>query len=414
MNDAPRSISRAEFVAFVAALITINAAAIDVMLPALPQMGDAFAVANANDRSLVLTVFLIGLGLPQLVFGPLTDRFGRRGPLLIGLVVFTGAAFAATLAPSFGALLALRFVQGAGSAVVNVAITSAVRDRYSGAAMAEVMSMAFTVFMIVPIVAPSVGQGILLTGHWQLIFVFMGAIGIVFGAWSFLRLPETLARENRRPMSFSAVTEGFALVLSNRAALFYGLAGMFMFGGVLGFVNSAQQIYVGIYELGVLFPFVFAATPLTFALAFFLNSRLVKRFGMRRLAHTSMLAFVAVTGIWLGLGLAMTMPLWLFVVMLTLTVLTQGLAWGNIGALSMEPLGEVAGTASAVFGAFSTVGAALLAYGVAQTFNGTTTPVIAAFFVFGLCVVGCFLIAEGGRLFADPAPEAEGAPISPA
>ena len=398
-----RTISRAEFVALVAAVSTINSAAIDVMLPALPNMGAAFALANDNDRSLVLTVFLIGLGLPQLVFGPLTDRFGRRGPLLIGLAAFTAAAFAAIVAPSFGVLLFLRFAQGMGSAAVNVAIQSAVRDRYSGSAMAEVMSMAWSVFMIVPIVAPAVGQILLLAGPWQLIFVFMGLIGLTFAAWAFIRLPESLAPADRRGLNFHSVAEGFAIVFRNRASLFYAVASMFMFGGVLGFVNSAQQIYVGIYGVGALFPFAFAALPVAFAAAFLLNSRLVRGLGLRRLTHGSMLAFVIITGVWLLLSLAGTIPLWLFLVMAALTAFSQGLAWVNVGALSMEPLGEVAGTASAVFGSFATVGAALLAYGIAQTFNGTATPVVAGFFGCGLCVIACFLIAEGGRLFGPSA-----------
>lgn len=399
MSDSPRKIGRAEFVALIAAVSTINSAAIDMMLPALPNLGDAFQLANANDRSLVLTAFVVGLGLPQLVFGPVTDRFGRRWPLLIGLLVYAAAALAAPFAPSFLALCTLRFVQGMGSAAGSVATQSAIRDLYSGRAMAEVTSMIWSVFMIVPILAPIVGQLILLFGPWQLIFVFMGAMGLIFLAWANIRLPETLAAENRRPLSFSGVAEGFAIVLRNRSSLFYGIAGVFMFGGVLGLVNSAQQIYVDIYGLGAFFPLAFAVAPITFAAAFLANSRLVARFGMRRLSHGSMLAFVAITTIWLGFALAGFMPLWLFIGLLTPTILAQGLAWGNVGALIMEPLGEVAGTASAVFGSFSTVGAAILAYGIAQTFNGTTTPVIAAFFVFGLLVVGCFLLAERGVLF---------------
>lgn len=396
-----RSISRAEFVALVAAVSTINSAAIDVMLPAFPDLGAAFAVANPNDRSLVVTVFLIGLGLPQLVFGPITDRFGRRGPLLAGLAAFTVAAFAAIVTPSFGALLLLRFAQGMGSAAVAVSIQAAVRDRYSGTAMAEVLSMSWSVFMIVPIVAPAVGQVLLLAGPWQMIFVFMGLVGAVFATWAFLRLPESLAAADRRGLNFASVGEGFAIVFRNRASLFYGLAGMFMFAGVIGFINTAQQIYVGIYGVGALFPVAFAAFPIAFAVAFLLNSRLVRRLGMRRLAHGSMLAFVVITGAWLTLALGGTMPLWLFLVFAALTALAQGLAWVNVGSLSMEPLGEVAGTASAVFGSFSTVGAALLAYGVTQTFDGTATPVIAGFFAVGVCVTLCFLIAEGGRLFGS-------------
>jgi DHA1 family bicyclomycin/chloramphenicol resistance-like MFS transporter len=394
-----RTLSRLEFVTLMAGLGTINAAAIDVMLPALPAMGDAFGVTNANDRSLVLTAFVLGLGLPQLVFGPLIDRFGRRVPLLAGAAAYTIAALLAPFAPSFGALLALRFVQGMGSAAVSVASQSTVRDLYSGRAMAEIMSTIWSVFMLVPIVAPGIGQVILLTAPWEAIFAFMGATGLIFGLWAFFRLDETLAEANRRPLTFAAITQGFGAVLGNRTGVFYGLPGLFLFGGVLGFVNTAQQIYVGIFGLGVFFPLVFALTPLTFAIAFLLNARLVARFGMRRLAHGSMALFVVTTTLWLGVALTGFMPLWIYLPALGLAMLCQGFAWGNIGALSMEPLGAVAGTASAVFGTFNTVGAAVVGYVVAQSFDGTTTPVIATFFVVGLLVMVCFLIAERGRLF---------------
>ncbi len=407
MSDANWTLSRAEFIAMVAALGTINAASIDVMLPGLPAMGDAFGVANANDRSLVLTAFLLGLGLPQLVAGPISDRYGRRKPLLFGVIVFTLAAFAAIFAPTFGVLLAIRFIQGAGSSVVNVAINSAVRDRYSGAAMAELMSLVMSVFMIVPIIAPSVGQILLLTGVWQFVFVFMGVAGLASAIWAFLRLPETLPTAAQRPLTVKSVTEGFALVFTNRVPLFYGLAGMFMFGAILGFVNTAQQLYVGLYKLGPLFPIVFAATPLSFAVAFLINSWLVRRFGMRRLAHGAMLSGLALTTIWLAVALTGFMPLWLFVPIMMLVALAQGLAWGNVGALAMEPLGAAAGTAAAIFGALTIVGAALLGMIVAQFFDGTPTPLIAGFFLFFAGVVGCFLAAEGGTLFGrDVAPVA--------
>lgn len=392
------ALSRAEFVALMAGLGCINAAAIDVMLPALPNMGDWFGVVNANDRSLVLTAFLLGLGLPQLVFGPLIDRFGRRVPLLIGIGVYAIAALFAPLAPSFGVLLVLRFVQGMGSAAVSVASQSTVRDLYSGRAMAQIMSMIMSVLMIVPIIAPNVGQLILLTLPWQGIFFFMGAVGATFGVWAYLRLGETLAPQNRRPLTVTSVTQGFALVVGNRLALFYGLAGIFLFGAVLGFVNTAQQIYVGIYGLGALFPLAFGVGPVFFALAFLLNSRLVVRFGMRRLTHGATLIYIVIAAFWLALALAGSMPLWLFLTFLAGATLMQGFAWGNVGSLSMEPLGEVAGTASSVFGMLSTVGAAILAYFVAQAFDGTTVPVIGAYFLFGVLVLGCFLIAERGKL----------------
>ena len=224
------------------------------MLPALPAMGEAFGVTNANDRSLVLTVFLIGLGLPQLIAGPITDRFGRRVPLLFGLALYAACAFAALFAPTFGILLALRFLQGFGSAAVSVASQAAVRDHYSGRAMAEVMSLVFTIFMVVPIVAPFVGQVILLTGPWQYIFVFMGLVGVACLGVDCLRLPESLAVADRRPLSFGSVAEGFATVVGKKTALFYGIAGMFMFGGILGLVNTSQQIYVEHFGVGAYFP----------------------------------------------------------------------------------------------------------------------------------------------------------------
>lgn len=407
-----RVLPRGEFVALVAGLNAINAAAIDVMLPALPYMGDTFGVANPNDRSLVLTVFLVGLGLPQLIMGPVTDRFGRRAPLLIGITIYTLAALAAIAAPSFEALLALRFLQGVGSAAVAVASQAAVRDRYAGSAMAEVMSLVFSIFMIIPVIAPGVGQVILLTGPWQLIFVFMGLLGATLGVWAYFRLGETLAIADRRPLTFGKVTEGFGMVLRTRASLFYGLAGMLLFGAVLGFVNSSQQIYVDIYQVGAFFPIVFAILPVSFATAFYLNSRLVKRIGMRRLAHSAGFAFLGITAVWFLVALTLPMPLWLFMALLAGTALAQGLVWGNTGSLAMEPLGEVAGTASAVFGSMSTVGAALIAYVTAQAFDGTPTPTVGAYFIIAFLVIGCFLIAEGGRLFGASSPPAGHGPAA--
>jgi len=402
MTTAPsRTIGRTEFVALIAAINTINSAAIDVMLPALPNMGAAFGVANANDRSLVLTAFVIGLGLPQLVFGPLVDRYGRRLPLIVGLLVYSVAALAAPLAPSFPALLALRFVQGMGSAAAAVAAQAAIRDRYAGRDMAQVMSMIWSVFMISPIIAPGVGQLILLTGSWQIIFGFMGAVGLVFTVWTFLRLPESLTDDQRRPLTPAVIGAGFAAVLGNRMSLFYALASTFLFGAVLGMVNSSQPIYVGVYGLGPLFPLAFAVAPIVSAVAFILNARLVSYFGMRRLSHGSMIAFVVAAAAWFAIDMAGVMPLWLFIVFMGIAMLALGLGWGNVPALMMEPLGEVAGTASAVFGTLSTVGGAVLGYAVAQVFDGTPTPFIASLLIFGVIVVALFAAAEGGRLFAE-------------
>ncbi|GLQ57384.1 multidrug effflux MFS transporter [Devosia nitrariae] len=400
MSDfAKRAISRPEFIALMAALMALNALAIDVMLPALPYMGEALGVATENERQFVISAYMLGFGIAQLAFGPLSDRFGRRAPLLVGIVIYVIAVVAAAFAPNFAALLLLRFIQGMGAAGTRVIATSVIRDRYSGRAMAEVMSLTFMVFMAVPIIAPGVGQVLLLTGPWQAIFIFMGVLASVFGIWAFLRLPETLAPENRRALRLGVITEGFRMVFTNRVAISYGLAGMFLFGALFGFISTSQQIYVDIYGLGVYFPVAFAAVAGLMAISSFLNSRIVSRFGMRRLSHFAVLVFTGVSILWLTLALSGFMPLWLFFSLLATIMFMFGWAASNMNSLSMEPLGAVAGTASSVFGFVQTVGGALIGSYIGQHFDGTVVPTAMGYAAMGTLAIVCILVAENGKLF---------------
>lgn len=397
--SATRDLSRVEFIALMAALMALNALAIDVMLPALPYMGEALGISHENERQFVVGVYMLGFGFAQLIFGPLTDRFGRRGPLLVGLVIYVVCAFAAVFAPTFGILLAIRFTQGLGAAATRVIATSVVRDKFSGRAMAEVMSLTFMVFMVIPIVAPGIGQVILLSGPWQYIFLFMGGLATVISLWAFFRLPETLHPEYRRPLRLSVIAEGFRLVFTNRSALFYGLAGMFLFGAMFGFISTSQQIFVEIFGLGALFPVAFALMAGTMSVGAFTNSQIVRRFGMRRLSHFAILVYVGAASILLAFSLAGFMPLWLFFGVVLVVQWMFGWAASNMNSLSMEPLGAVAGTAASVFGFTQTVGGALLGTVIGQQFNGTVTPVVAGYVTMGLLALGCVLIAEKGKLF---------------
>lgn len=397
-----RRISRTEFVALMAALMAVDALAIDIMLPALPDIGDSLWVANPNDRSLVLTAFLLGFGLPQLVFGPLADRFGRRAPILIGLTIYMFTALSAPLAPTFVVLLGLRFVQGVAAASVRVAMLSAVRDRYSGKAMAGIMSLVLAIFLLVPIFMPGAGQIILLVGSWQLIFVVMGLMAGVIALWTLVRLPETFDVERRRALDFKSVAGAFAMVFTNRVAFWYGLSGTFLFGGILGFVNTAQPIYVDVYQLGVFFPLAFGATAAVAAIASSLAPRIVDRLGIHRAAHGVAVISTATCALWLTLTIAGFMPLWLFIAMVAIFVAMLVVSISTTTSLAMQPLGVVAGTASAVFGAMQTVGGAVLGTFVAQVFDGTVLPVVGALLIFDLCILGCLLVAEKGRLFAAP------------
>lgn len=394
-----RVLSRPEFIALVAALMALNALAIDVMLPALPYMGEALGVSNENERQLVVSTYMIGFGLAQLVFGPITDRFGRRAPLFVGIALYVVCAFLATFAPTFGALLVLRFIQGLGAASTRVIATSVVRDRFSGREMAEVMSLTFMVFMAIPIIAPGIGQVILLTGPWHYIFLFMAGLAALILLWAWLRLPETLHPEYRRPLRLSVIAEGFRLVFTNRTAFFYGLAGMFLFAGLFGFIVSSQQIFVGIYGLGPWFPVAFAAMAGFMAVSSFVNSRIVKRFGMRRLSHTAMFVYIVSAATLLFFSLMGPVPFWLFFALLMIVQVAFGNAASNMNSLSMEPLGAVAGTAASVFGFMQTVGGALIGTYIGQHFDGTLRPNATGYVVMGTLVLCCALIAEKGRLF---------------
>lgn len=394
-----RVISRPEFIALVAGMMALNSLAIDVMLPALPNMGEALGVANENERQLVIATYMVGFGVAQLAFGPLSDRFGRRNPLLVGIGVYVLAALLAVFSPNFGVLLALRFVQGMGAAATRVVATSVVRDRFSGRDMAQVMSLSFMVFMALPVVAPGIGQLILFIGPWQYIFLFMTILATIIGIWAFLRLPETLPDSHRRPLTFGAVTDGFRLVLTNRAAFFYGLCGMFLFGAIFGFISSAQQIYVDIYGLGPYFPVAFAVMASIMMASNFFNASIVQRFGMRRISHTAVLliiGFAAALTVWSHFGRP---PFIAFFCLVAAIMFLFGFAPNNTNSLSMEPLGEVAGTASSVFGFIQTVGGAIIGSFTGQHFDGTVGPIALGYLCMGLITLGCILVAEKGKLF---------------
>ncbi|HEX4296933.1 MAG TPA: multidrug effflux MFS transporter [Devosia sp.] len=396
---AARALSRPEFIALVAGLMALNSLAIDVMLPALPAMGQALGVATDNDRQLVISAYMIGFGVAQLAFGPITDRFGRRAPLFAGIILYVLSAFLATFAPSFALLLLLRLFQGFGAAATRVIAMSVIRDRFSGREMASVMSLAFMVFMVLPIVAPGIGQLILFVGTWHEIFLFMAGLATIIGIWVYFRLPETLHPEYRRPLKLAVITEGFRLVFTNRAALFYGLSGMFFFSGMFGFIICTQQIFVGIYGLGTLFPVAFAFVAGLMAISNFVNSRIVKQYGQRRVSHFALLVYIGSAVVMLALALLGPVPFWAYFALLCLLQFVFAWATSNMNSLSMEPLGQVAGTAAAVFGFLQTVGGAVIGTFIGQLFNGTLVPNSAAYVVMGLLVLGCVLIAENGRLF---------------
>jgi DHA1 family bicyclomycin/chloramphenicol resistance-like MFS transporter len=387
------------FVAMMAALMATNALAIDAMLPALPQIGEALGIHEPNERQWIVTSYLLGFGVAQIVYGTLSDRFGRRPVLLFGLVVYVVASVLSAFSTSFAMLMLARVVQGVGAAATRVLAVSIVRDCYSGRDMARVMSLALIVFLAVPILAPSIGQAILWVAPWRWIFGVLTAFGAVVMLWAAIRLPETLHEEDRTPIKLASIVAAFRTVLTTRIGVGYMLAMTFVLGGLFGFINSAQQVFVDVFRAPEWFTTIFALIAACMAAASLLNSRIVGRLGMRRVSHGALLGYIALTSLHAILALSGHESLWTFALLQGGTMFAFGLLAPNFGAMAMDPLGHVAGTASSVQGFVTTVGGALLGFYIGQHFNGTVVPLTLGFSLCGLVALAIVLVAEKGRLF---------------
>jgi DHA1 family bicyclomycin/chloramphenicol resistance-like MFS transporter len=398
-------IGRPQFIAIIASLMALNAVAIDIMLPAFPNISGSFGITDANRIQHILLSYVIGFGLAQLFFGPVSDRYGRRAPLFIGIGLYAVCAVAGAFAPSFEILLISRFLQGVGAAATRVIAISVVRDTHSGRGMAATMSLVMMVFMVVPVFAPMIGQVIILAGDWHLIFIFMAFVSLAVGTWALFRLPETLHEQNRRPLTVKSISQAFAIVLSNRVALFYTLATSFYFGSLFGFLNVAQPIYVDIYGLGSYFPIAFAAVAVVMAGSSFINSRLVGRFGQRRLSHGALLAYFGFSLLLAGLTAMGPIPFWLFFGISMMMMPLFGFVGSNFNSIAMEPLGAIAGTASSTLGFAQTVGGGLVGALIGQAYDGTVFPLAAGYALVSAVAVVMVLIAEKGRLFGVGTPD---------
>jgi MFS transporter, DHA1 family, multidrug resistance protein len=388
-----------EFVAIVAAIMAVNALAIDAMLPALPQIGAALGVADENQIQLVITAYLLGFGFAQIVYGPLSDRFGRRPVLLASLALYAVFSAVSAVAITLDQMIVARALQGIGAAACRVLAVSIVRDCYSGRRMARVMSLSFLVFIAVPVVAPSIGQAIVLFAPWPWVFGFLALFGAGVALWAAFRLPETLPAGARLPIDASAILGAFRTVLTNRMSLGYTLASTLVLGGLFGFITSAQQVFVGVLGLGPYFPLVFAAIALFVAAASFLNSRIVERLGMRVVSHAALIGFTAVATMHALIAAAGFETVATFVALQAAMMFCFGLTVANFGAMAMDPVGHIAGTASSVQGFVTTLGGALLGFWIGQLFDGTVVPLTVGFSVLGCLAILVVLVTERGRLF---------------
>ncbi len=388
-----------EFVALIAAMMATQALAIDAMLPAFPIIVRAMGVANENHGQWILTAYMAGLGCGQLFWGMMSDRFGRRPVLLAGLGGYVTAALLCGLTTSFHALLAFRFIHGLAAASVTVG-RSVVRDLYSGRHLARVMSLTFVVFLMVPVVAPSLGQAVLLFAPWPYIFIVCGVFGCIVWLWAWRRLKETVHPEYRMTLTVSHIVGAVRLVLGNRTSLCYTLALTVMFASTMAYVGMVQQIFSEVFRRPTLMPGMFALCAGTMGVTALINARVVERLGMRLISHTALLCFIGVTTLHVVVAAAGVETLWTFVAFQAATMACFSMAVSNFGAMALEPIGAVAGIGASLQGFISTFGAAVVGATIGRYFSGTTVPLAAGALTCGLLALVFVLFAERGRLFA--------------
>lgn len=400
-NPESLKMGTGEFVVMIAGLMALNALAIDIMLPALDDIAAALGVTNANDQQLVIYAYIAGFGVPQLVWGPMTDRYGRRAIIFLGLIGYALTGLACMFAPSFAILLAMRFCQGVFASACRVVAVSIVRDIFAGRGMARVMSLVMTIFMVVPILAPTIGQGILFIAPWEWTFGVLTLVALIILVWAWIRLPETLPLDRRRAFNPAQTLANYREVFRDPVTLGYMLASGVIFGSLFSFIGTSEQVMTEVFGLGDSFVLWFAGVAGVLSLANFTNSQLVERFGMRKMSQSALIAFIA-----LGMTLLVLMNLAgqnfaIFFPLFALMFGCFGMIGSNFNAMAMESQGKIAGTASAAYGFFTTTVSSLIGWLIGRQYDGTVFPLITGFVVLGLVCMALVAIVEKGRFFSS-------------
>lgn len=396
-QDTDRRLRLGEFVSLMALMTSLVALSIDAMLPALAEIGRDLGTTKANQPQLVVSVLFLGLAFGQIVYGPLSDAIGRKKPIYAGLAMYLVGSVLCIFAESFTVMLVGRFLQGLGVAGPRIVTMALVRDHYEGRAMARIMSLIMAVFIIVPALAPAVGQGILEIAEWRAIFGVLLALATIAFLWFSLRQPETLPPGRRLPWSARRFATGLLETLRNPRAIGYTVTAGLVFSGFIGYLTVAPQIFQTQYGLGAQFPLYFGALSLAIGAAALLNARMVMKFGMQLLSRRALQAQCMISAVffayaWFASG---DFPLWALMVWGSLAFFCQGLLFGNLNAMAMEPLGHIAGIGATVIGTLTSIISITLGTSIGQAYDGTVLPLIGGFSVLGLA--GLAVMAWTGR-----------------
>jgi len=394
-----KTLGRRELVVMVALLMSLNALAIDGMLPALDDMARELGAADGNRRQYVVAIYLLANGIGCLVPGAFADRFGRRPLLLLSLGSYAVFSVLISLVSDFTALLVLRGVQGVLTAGLMVVPNAIIRDQYEGDRMARLMSLVSAVFITVPVIAPSLGQAVLLFAGWRWIFVLLAGLAVLAGVWVWARLPETLDPANRQRIELPVIARNMRVALINRASIGYVLGTMLLIGAVFGYVNSAQQLIGEHFGAGDMFPLVFGGTAAMMAVSNVVNSRIVERFGARRVSHTGVLVFIVVSLVQVWAAHNRPDSLTWFIPLMATNLALLGFLGANFGSIAMQPFAAIAGSASSIQTFFRMFGAAIVGLVIGQSYDGSAQPFAHALLICSTSALLLVAFSERGRLF---------------
>lgn len=380
-NSETKKISFFEFISFLALSMSLVALSIDAMLPALPDIVRSFGIININSQQYVITSLFLGLSIGQLIAGPLSDSIGRKKGIYAGLILFIIGSLIAYFSQSFELMLAGRFIQGLGASAPRIVTIAIVRDRYEGREMARVMSYIMGIFIIVPALAPAIGQGIIVLAGWRAIFMMFIAIAAVIFIWLIMRIPETQAPKDARPFTIPVLWQGLKITLGNKKTVCYMISAGLIFGAFIGYLNSSQQIFEEYYHVGHLFPLYFGITAISLGIAFFTNARLVRTIGLRKVIIWALITMAVLAVIFMALELSIfkTVPLSIFMAYIMASAFCMGMLFGNFNALAMEPMGHIAGMAAAVIGCVSLIISIALGSVIGQFYDGNLLPLTIGF-----------------------------------
>lgn len=382
-----------EFLALMAALMSIVALAIDALLPAIANIGFSINSLDPTDNQLLITMIFLGLGVGQLFFGPLSDCYGRKPIVYAGFVVFTAASIICVLAPSLEVMIIGRILQGIGLSAPRTISISIIRDTYKGDYMAKVMSFVTAFFILVPVVAPAIGKGIMDTFGWEAIFYVQLLFAFIVSVWFWKRQRETLHPEYKIPFSSHVFVDGLKELVKYKDSIAFTIVSGFITGSFLVYLSASQHVFEDQYGLVDEFPYVFAGLAISIGLATFLNGMLVLKFGMRKLAFTALLFFSGIAILYVLLFWNSENPsLIVLIGFLSIQFFCLGFIWGNLRSIAMEPIGHIAGIGAAITGFISTLLSIPIAAFVGSFVNDTVLPMFIGLAICGLLSISIFMI----------------------